>query len=201
MLLEKLGKSWHWYIEGIVAIVLLDAGEFRLASDTSRVLKLVKLRLGFSVGSVDERTKCLRLGIVEESALLEEERGVDFAGDIFAHDLADFWDTCVQDGNNLDKLGFLDRLGLARSERSLQVDAPMGAKPNERLGGDDGTAPDESPFLRPNMLLVQIVIEVVSGEYGPDDGEWPDIQMPECWHSVQELRALDLVVFYQGHDE
>jgi hypothetical protein len=70
----------------------------------------------------------------------------------------------------------------------------MRAQPDETLDGDDSTAPDESPFLRTDVLLVEVGAQVISQEYGPDDGERPYVGMIVQWERRIQFGRLDLRV-------
>lgn len=96
---------------------------------------------------------------------------------LVAHKLADFARPGVSDGQDLYQLRFLDILDAISRKARGDIDAPVGAQPDERLNGNDGAAPDKGPFLRTDVLLIQFVAEIVAEEDGPGDGKRPDISV------------------------
>ena len=82
MLLEELGKRWYGNIERIGAVVLLQSAQIGRTCDAFGPLE--RFQLGFWVGIylVREGPERVRFGIVEESALLEEEGQVRLASDL-----------------------------------------------------------------------------------------------------------------------
>lgn len=134
-------------------------------------------RLGLSIESVDQGLEGIRFGVVEESALLEEERSVLLATDlkwsdlradvqsltyIVSHQLADLGRTSILNRQDLDEVGLRNALGFDGGKKSLEVDAPVGAEPEQTLDSDDGSTPHKSPLGRLDMLFVQIRGQVVS---------------------------------------
>jgi hypothetical protein len=73
VLLEQLGEGRDGNIKSVEAIVLLDARQLDLGLDTLGGLEVADGGLGLGVDVELERTKRLCLGVVEETALLEEE--------------------------------------------------------------------------------------------------------------------------------
>lgn len=104
----------------------------------------------------------------------------------------------VGDGNNLDQLGIVNVLGLGRPELALEVDAPVGAQPEQRLDAEDGAAPHKGPLLGANVLLVEFIGEVVAEEDGPGDGERPHVGVQVEGQRTQQLRLRDLRVVDEG---
>jgi len=79
VLFEEFSEGGNWNIESIIAIMLLDSGEFGSSGYPSRLLEMFESWLGFGVDGVRKRFKGVLCGIVEESALLEQERNIIFA--------------------------------------------------------------------------------------------------------------------------
>lgn len=79
MLLEELGKGGNGNVEGVGAVVLFDSGEFRLLLKTSEGLEVADGWLGLGVDVILERREGLGFGVVEETALLKQERGNELA--------------------------------------------------------------------------------------------------------------------------
>ena len=94
---------------------------------------------------------------------------------LVADQLADLARASVGNGENLDQLGILNTGSLGSLESGLEVDAPVGAQPDEGLGGNDGTAKDKSPFLSADVFVVELGGQVVPQEDGPNDGKRPDV--------------------------
>jgi hypothetical protein len=82
MLLEELGEGRDRDIEGIRAIVLLEALQLLSRLDTARLLEVADKRFRVGVKDVRQRGKRTRLGVVEETALLEEERNIGLVADL-----------------------------------------------------------------------------------------------------------------------
>ncbi|KAI6750013.1 hypothetical protein HG531_007278 [Fusarium graminearum] len=79
VLLEQFGKGGNGDIEGVGAIVLLNARQLGLGLVTLRGLEVTDGRLGLGINIVLESVECLGIGIVKEASLLEKERGVELA--------------------------------------------------------------------------------------------------------------------------
>ena len=109
-------------------------------------------------------------------------------------DLADIGDAGVGGGDDLDELRILNRVRPLRGELSPEVDAPVGAEPHQALNRDDGSDPDEGPFLGADVLLVQLRAHVVAQEDGPDDRKRPYIGVPLQGQRRVQLGRLDLGV-------
>ena len=77
--LEELGEGRDGDVERVGAIVLLQAVELRGGRDALGLLEGFELGLGLFIDLVRKGAERVGLGIVEESALLEEERGVGLA--------------------------------------------------------------------------------------------------------------------------
>ena len=82
MLLEKLGKGRDGNIEGVGAIVLLEALDVSGAGDAPGALEGLELGLLVGVDEVDQGPEGLVFGVVEKSALLEEEGQIRLASDL-----------------------------------------------------------------------------------------------------------------------
>lgn len=76
MFFEELGKGGHRDIERVGAIVLLELRQIGLCGDASIFLELIDARFGFGIDLVRQGTEGLLGGIVEETALLEQERDI-----------------------------------------------------------------------------------------------------------------------------
>lgn len=146
MFLEQLGEGRDRNIERVVAIVLLDPIYFGGRSETLGLLEGLELGLGFGVEGVGERGEGALLSIVEEAALLEQERDILLATHVITHQLADISGSGVGDGVDLDELGTAHVAGLGGSEGASKVDVPFGHEPKESLEGEDGGAPHKCPF-------------------------------------------------------
>ena len=92
-------------------------------------------------------------------------------------DLANLGHAGICNRYDLDQLGLVDGFGLGRGKGSLQIDAPVGAEPDQALDGDDGAAPNEGPFRRLDVLFVTRGREVDGEEGGPHDQERPDVRV------------------------
>ena len=79
MLLKEFGEGGYRDIEGIIAIVLMDSGQLGRGGYTSGFLEVFQKRFGIGIDSVSQRLEGALFGIIEESALLEEERDVFLA--------------------------------------------------------------------------------------------------------------------------
>lgn len=113
---------------------------------------------------------------------------------LVAREGADLGRAGVGDGNDLDELGIFESLRLGGGESGLEVDAPIGAQPHETLQRNDRGTPDEGPFRRRDMLLVQFGGIVVAGEDRPDYSKGPDVSMEVQGQRRQQLGAPDLGV-------
>ena len=221
MLAEQLGEGGDGDVESVRAVVLLDLIELALGRDAPRALELPDDRLGLRINGIVEGVEGLAGLIVEETALLEEERDVDLVSNLvtvqlkcsrarnypqvaksylLSEQLADLSRPRVGDGDDLDQLRILHVLRLRGREERLEADAPVGAQPHERLQGDDGAAPDVRPLRRANVLLVEGGRQVVAQEDGPEYGEWPDVGVEVPREGLEELRGLDLGVLDERHD-
>lgn len=118
---------------------------------------------------------------------------------ILPQQLADVGGPRVRDGDDLYQLRILDLLGLGGREQRLDVYAPVGAQPGERLQGDDGPAPDIGPLGGADVLLVERGREIVAQEDGPEDGEGPDVGVEVEREGLEELRVVDLGVVDERH--
>lgn len=85
-----------------------------------------------------------------------------------------------------------------RLELGSDVDTPVGAQPDERLDGDDGTAPHDGPFLGSNVLVVEVLVGIKIEEDGPDDGKGPDVCVIPRGKRAQQLGGLDLGIVHEG---
>src|ERR1700709_549433 len=79
MFFKELRKCGNGNIKGVVAIMLLDAGEFGLGGNTSGFLEIIKDRFGFGIDRINQRFEGVIRSIVEKSAFLEKEGNVGFA--------------------------------------------------------------------------------------------------------------------------
>jgi hypothetical protein len=79
VLLEQFCESRDGDVEGVGAKVLLDTGDVGLLGNASGGLEVSDGGLRLGVDVVLEGAKALGVGVVEESALLEEERKVGLA--------------------------------------------------------------------------------------------------------------------------
>lgn len=79
MLLEELRKGGNGNVEGVGTVVLFDSGELRLLLETSEGLEVTDGWLGLGVDVILERREGLGFGVVEETALLKQERGNELA--------------------------------------------------------------------------------------------------------------------------
>lgn len=121
---------------------------------------------------------------------------------LFALDIADLSRAGIGDGDHFDQFGIIDALGLGGSEGCLQVHTPVGAEPHQALQRDDGAAPHEGPFLRGDVLLVQLGRQVIARKDGPEGDERPDVEMKIPGERRKELGALDLaIVDKRSHGE
>lgn len=82
MFLEELRKGRNRDIEGVAAIVLLQARQLSLGLDALGLLESLEPGLGVGVDGIGERAERLLLGIVEEAALLEQERYTTLSGSL-----------------------------------------------------------------------------------------------------------------------
>ena len=73
MLLPQLCESWHWDIERVIAIMLLNPVNLLLCLKTLRFLESPDGWSWLLIYFVRHRRKAILFGTVEESALLEEE--------------------------------------------------------------------------------------------------------------------------------
>lgn len=117
---------------------------------------------------------------------------------LVANQLANLGRPGVGDGNDLDQLRILNVLGLGGLEASLKANAPVGAEPCQGLEGDDGTTPEDGPFLCANVLLVEVGRQVEGQEDGPDDGERPDVGVEVKRQRAQQFGLLYLGVVDEG---
>jgi hypothetical protein len=127
--------------------------------------------------------------------MLAREQGVEQREThVIAHKLANVGGPGVRGGVDLDQHGILDGAGLLGREGGVEVDAPVGAQPNQRLDGDDGADPDKGPFGRLDVLVVELSGEVEAQEDGPYYGEGPDVEVLEQGQRPEQVGALDLRV-------
>jgi hypothetical protein len=113
---------------------------------------------------------------------------------IVAVDLANIGDAGIRGWYDLDKLRGFHGMRSLSGKLGPQVDAPVGAEPEQALDGHDGSDPDERPFLRADMLLVQLGAQIVPKEDGPDDNKGPHIGVILQGQRRVELGRLDLGV-------
>lgn len=123
---------------------------------------------------------------------------------LITNNSTDFRGAGVSNRDDLDQLGIFKPFGFRGREGCLEINTPVGAKPDEALQSDDSATPNESPFGRVDVLVVERRGVIVTGENGPYYSEWPDIGMEIIWERGQELGALDLSIVHQGrrrHDD
>jgi hypothetical protein len=79
VLLEELGEGGNGNVKGVGSIVLLDACNLGLLVQASGGLEMANLGLGVDVDIILKSAEGICLGVIEESALLEQERSVELA--------------------------------------------------------------------------------------------------------------------------
>ena len=82
MLHEELGESGHGNVEGVGAIVLLEAVQLGSAGDAAGLLEGIERGFRVGIDVVGQDTKGLGFGVVDEASLLEEEGEVVLATDL-----------------------------------------------------------------------------------------------------------------------
>ena len=82
MLLEQLGKAGQGDVEDVHAIVVFETGEIGLLFQAAGLLEGTDQGLGVGIDVEGEGGEGLGAGVVEEAALLEQERGVGLATDL-----------------------------------------------------------------------------------------------------------------------
>lgn len=82
MLFEQLGKRRNRNVERVHAIVVFKPLELGRARDTSRFLECLELGFRVGVDEIGQGAKRLGFGIIQEAALLEEERQILLASDL-----------------------------------------------------------------------------------------------------------------------
>ena len=167
VLLEELGKCGHGDVESVGAIVLLLVLNRRLSVQTPGRLKRADLGLRLGIDVVGQSREGCGLCGIQEAPLLEEEGDVGTVANLTflgqtvwldstlevsadrkhlvlgrpSHLVADqsayLRSAGVCDGNDLYGLGIGDGLCLRRGEERGKANAPMGAKPEDTLDGDD----------------------------------------------------------------
>lgn len=128
----------------------------------------------------------------------KDSHGIREKAYLVAQNLADLGGSSVGDGNNLDQFGILDLVDLGRLEASLDVDAPVGAEPEESLNREDGAREDEGPLLTTNVGVVEFLIEIVTEEDRPDDRKGPEVGMQIEGTRAQKFSFLYLPAVDQG---
>jgi hypothetical protein len=71
MFLEEFREGWHWNIEGVIAIVLMDSIQLGFRGYSLRFLEMLEERFRIGINRVGQRFEGIRLGIVKKSAFLE----------------------------------------------------------------------------------------------------------------------------------
>lgn len=225
MFLEELSERRNGDVKGVRAIMLLEVLELGGTGDALGFLEDLELRGGVRIDKVRQRAEGLLVVLVEESALLEEERDICLLSNLtrkveqlatctrgclrkkqrgeagqaegtylVAHKGADIGSASICDGKDLDELGVVDGAGLLGREGGLEVDAPVGAQPDEGLEGDDCADPDEGPLLGLDVFVVELSTEIEAQEDGPYYHEGPDVGVAIERQWPPEVGRLDLRV-------
>lgn len=174
--------------------MIVNAIDVSLGCQALALLEIAQGRLGFRIENVGQWRKTAAFGIVEETALLEQERNRLLPARVIVDQRADLGGASVGNGDNFNEASGIDRLGSGRGEQGVEIDVPLGHQPQQRLRRDDGPRPDEGPFLALDVGIITLRREIEGEEDRPNDQEWPHVRMQLQREGVMQGRILDLGV-------